>query len=54
MDGQPVINGTRLTVRFILNVLAQRTSVDELLKEYDGLILADVQACCLFASRTWR
>lgn len=52
MAGQPVINGTRLTVRFVLNVLAHGTSIDELLEEYDGLTLEDVQACLLFASKS--
>lgn len=52
MAGQPVINGTRLTVRYVLNVLAHGTSIDELLEEYDGLTLEDVHACLLFASRS--
>ncbi|QDT57142.1 hypothetical protein Pan44_52090 [Caulifigura coniformis] len=52
MAGQPVIKGTRLTVRFVLNVLAHGTSVDELLLEYDGLAVEDLQACFLFASES--
>jgi len=52
MAGQPVIRGTRLTVRFVLNVLAHGTTIEDLLDEYEGLTLEDVQACLLFASRS--
>lgn len=52
MAGQPVIRGTRLTVRFVLNVLAHGASVDDLLQEYEGLTAEDIQACLLFASRS--
>ncbi|HVJ66817.1 MAG TPA: DUF433 domain-containing protein [Caulifigura sp.] len=50
MAGQPVIRGTRLTVRFILNVMAHGMAADELLSEYDGITLEDIRACLLFAS----
>ena len=52
MVGKPVIKGTRLTVEYILNLLAHNTSVDEILKEYKGLTREDIQACLLFASRS--
>ncbi len=52
MAGQPVIKGTRLTVRFILNVLAHGATVEDLLDEYDGLAAEDIQACLLFASNS--
>ena len=52
MAGQPVIKGTRLTVRFVLNVLAHGTVVDDLIEEYDGLTQEDIQACLLFASKS--
>jgi uncharacterized protein (DUF433 family) len=52
MVGKPVIKGTRLTVEHILNQLGHGASVAEILKEYDGLILEDIQACLLFASRS--
>lgn len=52
MAGKPVINGTRLTVEFILNLLAHGQSSQEIIKEYKGLRLEDVQACILFASKT--
>ncbi len=52
MAGKPVINGTRLTVEFILNLLAHGQSAQEITNEYKGLRLEDVQACILFASKT--
>ena len=52
MVGKPVIRGTRLTVEFILNLLAHNSTVDEILKEYEGLQAEDIQACLLFASRS--
>ena len=50
--GKPVIRGTRLSVEFILNLLAHGATPDEIVQEYEGLAIEDVQACLLFASRT--
>ena len=52
MTGKPVISGTRLTVEFILNLLAHGQSAQEIINEYKGLSLEDIQACFLFASKT--
>jgi uncharacterized protein (DUF433 family) len=52
MDGKPVIKGTRLTVEYILNLLAHGTTMDEILEEYEGLAPEDIRACLLFASRS--
>ena len=52
MTGKPVINGTRLTVELILNLLAHGQSTQEIINEYKGLTLDDIQACILFASKT--
>jgi uncharacterized protein (DUF433 family) len=52
MVGKPVIRGTRLTVEYILNLLAHGASMDEILGEYHGLTHADIQACLLFATRS--
>jgi uncharacterized protein (DUF433 family) len=49
MVGKPVVLGTRLTVPFILGLLAHGASIDEILREYKGLKVEDVQACLLFA-----
>jgi len=52
MAGKPAIRGTRLTVEYILNLLAHGTTADEVLAEYDGLSREDIQACILFATRS--
>jgi uncharacterized protein (DUF433 family) len=52
MAGKPVIRGTRLTVEYILNLLAHGAPLSGILEEYDGLVEADIRACILFASRS--
>jgi len=52
MVGKPVIRGTRLTVEYVLNLLAHEASFDDILSEYDGLTREDIQACLLFATRS--
>jgi uncharacterized protein (DUF433 family) len=51
MTGKPVIRGTRLTVEFILNLLAHGATDQEIIAEYKGLQKEDIQACILFASK---
>jgi uncharacterized protein (DUF433 family) len=52
MVGKPVIKGTRLTVEFILNLLAHGMTVAEVISEYKGLTQEDIQACILFATKS--
>jgi uncharacterized protein (DUF433 family) len=51
MAGKPVIRGTRLTVEYIVNLLAHGASEQEILEEYEGLAPEDIQACLLFAAQ---
>jgi uncharacterized protein (DUF433 family) len=51
MTGKPVIRGTRLTVEYIVNLLAHGASETEILDEYQGLAPEDIQACLLFAAQ---
>jgi uncharacterized protein (DUF433 family) len=51
MVGKPVIRGTRLTVDFILNLLAHGATEKEVLDEYRGLTEEDIRACLLFATK---
>lgn len=51
MTGKPVIRGTRLTVDFILNLLAHGMSEEEIREEYPGLSQEDIRACLLFATK---
>ena len=50
MVGKPVIRGTRLTVDFILGLLAHGAPVEEILREHAGLTEEDIHACLLFAA----
>jgi uncharacterized protein (DUF433 family) len=50
--GKPVIKGTRLTVEYILNLLAHGADTAEILDEYEGVRAEDVQACLLFAANS--
>ena len=52
MVGKPTIKGTRLTVDFILNLLAHGATFEDILAEYQGLTAQDIQACLLFASQS--
>lgn len=52
LAGKPVIRGTRLSVEYILNLLAAGATVPEILNEYPGLSDEDIRACCSFASHS--
>jgi uncharacterized protein (DUF433 family) len=52
MTGKPVIRGTRLTVEFILNLMAHGATNQEIIGDYPGLTVEDMQACILFASKS--
>ena len=52
MTGKPVIRDTRLTVEYVLNLLAHGATTTEIIDEYKGLTPEDIQACLLFASRS--
>jgi len=52
MVGKPVIKGTRLTVQFILGLLAQGMTNQEIIQEYKKLTKEDIFACLIFAQNT--
>jgi len=47
--GKPVIKGTRLSVEFIVGLLAQEWSETEILRNYPGITREDVLACLAYA-----
>lgn len=49
MAGKPVIRGTRLTVEFIVGLLAHGSTPEEIVAEYPGLQPEDIRACLLSA-----
>ena len=50
--GKPVIKGTRLAVEFVIDLLAQGWTDQEILRNYPGITLEDIQACLAYASET--
>ena len=50
--GKPVVKGTRLAVEFIVELLAQGWSEEDILQNYPGLTRADIRACLSYASDT--
>ena len=46
--GKPVVMGTRLAVEFILDLLAQGWSQDDILQNYPGLAPDDIRACLAY------
>jgi uncharacterized protein (DUF433 family) len=50
MVGKPVIKGTRLTVEFIVGLLGNGWSQEELLSNYPGITVDDIRACLTYAA----
>ncbi len=49
LSGKQTVRGTRLSVEFILNLLAHGVTQAEILSEYEGLVPEALTACLLFA-----
>ena len=49
-SGQPCIRGMRITVRDVLEYLADGMTVSELLADFPELTVDDVRACFAFAA----
>lgn len=49
--GKPCVKGTRLSVDFLLGLLAQGWSEAEVLRNYPGLTREDLLACLDYASQ---
>jgi len=54
MGGKPVIRGTRIPVYFILELLSNGWSIDDILREYPQLTREDVLAAIEYAARVLR
>ncbi len=48
--GKPVIKGTRISVEFIVDLLAGGWTIDQILEEYDHLTQENIKACLAYAS----
>ncbi|HHB90488.1 MAG TPA: DUF433 domain-containing protein [Anaerolineae bacterium] len=52
LGGKPIIRGTRLSVEFILDLLASGMMEDEIIQEYPHLERDDIRACLQYAARS--
>ncbi len=52
LGGKPIIRGTRISVEFILDLLASDVSEDEILEDYPHLTKDDIHACLKYAARS--
>ena len=48
--GKPIIKGTRLSVEFIVDLLAQGWPESEILRNYPGITHEDIAACLKYAT----
>ncbi len=49
--GKPVIKGTRIAVEFIIDLLAQGWSEENILENYPGITHEDVISCLRYAEQ---
>jgi len=49
LAGKPVIRGTRLSVEFIIGLMADGWSEADILRNYPGLAQEDIAACLAYA-----
>jgi uncharacterized protein (DUF433 family) len=52
--GKPVIKGTRLAVEFVIELLAQGWTEQQVLENYPGIVDEDIHACLAYASAALR
>ena len=52
LGGKPIIRGTRLSVEFILDLLASDVSEEEILEDYAHITKDDIHACLRYAARS--
>ena len=50
LGGKPIIKGTRLSVEFILELLASNVSEKDILEDYSHITKEDIQACLKYAA----
>jgi uncharacterized protein (DUF433 family) len=50
-NGKPIIRGRRIAVEHILGMIAEGSTVEEILEGYPFLEKEDIQACMIYAHR---
>ncbi|HEV7226417.1 MAG TPA: DUF433 domain-containing protein [Pirellulales bacterium] len=48
--GKPIVKGTRLSVEFIVDLLADRWSEQQIVDNYPGITVDDLHACLHYAA----
>lgn len=51
LGGKPCIKGTRISVEFILELIASGATIDDILTNYKQLSRADVEQALMYASK---
>ena len=54
LGGKPIIKGSRISVEFILELLASDVSEDEIIEDYPHITKLDIHACLKFAADTFK
>ena len=49
LGGKPIIRGTRISVEFVVGLLAADWTIEDVLDEYDHLTREDIAACLAYA-----
>jgi uncharacterized protein (DUF433 family) len=52
LAGKPVVRGTRLSVEFVIGLMAEGWSEADILSNYPGITHEDVIACLVYARDT--
>jgi uncharacterized protein (DUF433 family) len=54
LTGKPIIRGTRLSVEFVIGLMADGWSEADILANYPGIAREDLLACLAYARETLR
>jgi uncharacterized protein (DUF433 family) len=54
LGGKPIIKGTRISVEFILELLASGVAEKEILQDYSHLTTDDIRACLEYAAHSMK
>lgn len=54
LGGKPIIRGTRITVEFVLELLASDVSEEDILQDYPHLTKEDIHACLRHAANSYK
>ena len=54
LGGKPIVKGTRISVEFILELLASGATESEILQDYPHLKPKDIKACLNYAAHSMR